>query len=91
MATGLFVERGGGAFDRIDGVPSPALARIPAGTGVQTLISFPLQDSADGLVLVMTFLRGERPYRFDFPLEDLVTVVPPAPPIAGVDGGRTTG
>ena len=91
LATGLFFERTGGTFDRVEGAPSPALASIPEGTGVQSLVSFPLQDSADGLVLVLTFLRDGRPYRFDFPLEDLVTVVPPPPPTAGGDAERTTG
>ena len=91
LATGLFFERTGGTFDRVEGAPSPALASIPEGTGVQSLVSFPLQDSADGLVLVLTFLRDARPYRFDFPLEDLVTVVPPPPPTAGGDAERTTG
>lgn len=81
-ATGLYVRATDGGFERLDGAISPALAALPAGAGVQSLLSYPLQDSADGRVLVLTFRRGERAFRFDFPLEDLVTAVPPPAPTA---------
>lgn len=90
-ATGLYIEGPGGDFERVGGVPSPALGQVPGGTGVQTLLAFPLQDSADDRVLVLTFRSEEQVYGFDFPLEDLVRAVPPPPPTTGSDGGRTTG
>ncbi len=81
-ATGLFVRRPDGIFERLRGAISPALAALPAGSGVQSLLSYPLQDSADGRVLVLTFRQGRRSLRFEFPLADLVTAVPPPPPTA---------
>jgi hypothetical protein len=80
QGTALFVRRGPGDLERVDGLISPALARLPIGTGVQSLLSFPLQDSAEGRVLQLTFRRGSEVYRLDFPLQDLVTTVPPPPP-----------
>jgi hypothetical protein len=82
--TALFVRTGAGEFERVDGAISPALARIPGGTGVQSPLSFPLQDSADGRVLLLTFRRDGKVYQLDFPLEDLVTTVPPPPPTGEV-------
>lgn len=81
-ATGLYVRATGGGFERLDGAISPALATLPAGAGVQSLLSYPLQDSADGRVLVLTFRRDGGAFSFDFPLEDLVTAVPPPAPTA---------
>jgi hypothetical protein len=78
-ATGLYVREAAGAFERLDGAVSPALDVLPAGTGVQSVLSYPLQESSDGRVLVLVFRAGRRDYRFDFPLEDLVTPVPPPP------------
>lgn len=78
--TALFVQRSAGEFDRVEGVVSPALTMLPSGTGVQSLLSFPLQDSAKGRVLLLTFRERDRIYRLDFPLEELVTTVPPPPP-----------
>ena len=89
-ATGLFLHEAGGGFERVEGVPSPGLLRVPAGTGVQSLVGYPLQDSADGRVLVLTFRQDRRTFRFNFPLEDLVTTVPPAPPTAVSEVARTT-
>ena len=83
--TALFLRTGVGEFERIDGVISPSLAALPVGTGVQSLLSFPLQDSAEGRVLLLTFRRGDEVYRLDFPLEDLVTTVPPPPPTDGTE------
>jgi hypothetical protein len=81
-ATALYVRRAGGGFGAVQGVPSPALALLPAGAGVQSVVSYPLQDSAEGRVLVLVFRSPDREYRFDFPLEDIVTLVPPPPPTA---------
>jgi hypothetical protein len=78
----LFVERTGG-FEQVDGVTSLSLFQVLAGTTGEGLVSFPLQDSSDGRVLVLSYHGGGRDYRFDFPLQDLVTVVPPPPPTAG--------
>jgi len=90
-ATGLYVRRPGGGFDRVEGVPAAGLLRVPSGTGVESLISYPEQDAADGRVLVITFREGRRTFRVDFPLGDLVTVAPPPAPTTTADGGRTTG
>jgi hypothetical protein len=89
-ATGLFVRRPGGGFDRVEGVPAAGLLRVPAGTGLESLISYPQQEAVDGRVLVITFREGHRTFRVDFPLEDLVTVAPPPAPTT-TDGDRTTG
>ncbi len=88
-STGLFTRTQGRGFERTEGVPSPALAEIPAGRGVQSLLAFPLQDSAEDRVLVLTFRADGRRYQLDFPLEDLVTVVPPPPPTTGSGEGST--
>jgi len=80
-ATGLYLERSDGSFERIAGVPSVALtATIPPGRGLQSLIAFPEQGSAAGRSLVLTFRRDGRALRLAFPLEDLVSSVPPPPP-----------
>jgi hypothetical protein len=80
----LFVERAGG-FEQLDGVTGPSLIVVPAGSSVEGLMSFPLQDSADGRVLVLSYRQGGRDYRFDFPLQGIVTVVPPPPPTSGAE------
>ncbi len=86
-ASGLFVERGDGSFERYEGVPSLALqVPLPPERGVQALLAFPQQDSAEGRSLVLTFRRDGEPLRFSFPLEDLVSSIPPPPP---TDGART--
>ncbi len=83
-ASGLFVERIDGSFERLEGIPSLALGLpLPPDRGVQALFAFPQQDSAAGRTLVLTF-RGDRgSLRFSFPLEDLVSSVPPPPPTGG--------
>jgi len=88
-ATGLYVRDAAGGFERIDGAVSPALDVLPAGTGVQSVLSYPLQESSEGRVLVLAFRADGRDYRFDFPLEDLVTPVPPPP--TGAPGEPQTG
>jgi hypothetical protein len=47
---------------------------------VDGLMVFPAQDTADGRVLSLVYGTGKQALRFEFPLEDLVTVVPPPPP-----------
>jgi hypothetical protein len=79
-ATGLFVRRADGGFERLRGALSPALAVLPTGSGVQSMLNYPLQDSAEGRVLVLAFRQDGRAFRFEFPLGDLVTAVPPPPP-----------
>lgn len=88
-ATGLYVERLDGSFERYEGVPSLGLrVPLPPERGTQALLAFPEQDSAEGRSLVLTFRRDGRPIRFSFPLEDLVSSVPPPPP---TDAGPTAG
>ncbi len=88
-ATGLYVERIDGSFERYEGVPSLALdVPLPPDRGTQALLAFPQQGSAEGRSLVLTFRHDGRPLRFSFPLEDLVSSVPPPPPM---DAGPTAG
>lgn len=75
----LFVARGGG-FGRVQGVITSSLHVVPAGETVRGLMVFPAQRTADGRVLSLVYGRGPKALRFEFPLEDLVTVVPPPPP-----------
>jgi hypothetical protein len=88
-ATGLYLELPDGSFERTEGIPSVALtATIPPQRGVQGLIAFPEQGSAARRSLVLTFRRDGGALRFAFPLEDLVSSVPPPPP---TDGALTVG
>jgi hypothetical protein len=83
-ATGLYRELPDGSFERTEGVPSVALrATVPPQRGLRSLIAFPEQDSAAGRSLVLTFRTDGRALRFAFPLEDLVSPVPPPPPTGG--------
>jgi hypothetical protein len=75
----LFVDRGD-AFERVDGVVTSSLMTVPAGAMVEGLMVFPAQSATDGRVLSLVYGAGARALRFEFPLEDLVTVVPPPPP-----------
>lgn len=80
-ATGLYLELPDGSFERTEGVASAALAAtIAPQRGVQSLIAFPEQDSAADRTLVLTFRGDGQAVRFSFPLEDLVSSVPPPPP-----------
>jgi hypothetical protein len=75
----LFVDSGAG-FERVNGVITPSLGVIPAGETVDGLMVFPAQDTAQGRVLSLVYGTGKDPLRFEFPLDGLVTVVPPPPP-----------
>ncbi len=79
----LAVRRGGG-FERLEGAMTGSLAVIPAGTAVDGILAYPAQEDAAGRVLSLVYLEGRRARRFEFPLEDLVTVVPPPPPAGEV-------
>jgi hypothetical protein len=76
----MFVDSGSG-FERVDGVITPSLGVIPAGQTVEGLMVFPAQETAQGRVLSLVYGTGEDALRFEFPLDDLVTVVPPLPPV----------
>lgn len=79
-ASTLFVDRGDG-FERVgEGAITPSLRVVPAGQAVDGLMSFPAQRSAEGRVLSLVYQGGRSPIRFEFPLGDLVTAVPPPPP-----------
>jgi hypothetical protein len=75
----LFVETADG-FERVNGSITGSLEAIPAGAAVDGLMVFRAQDSADGRVLSLAYGNGPDVLVFEFPLTDLVTVVPPPPP-----------
>ncbi|HET9249730.1 MAG TPA: hypothetical protein VFP13_07305 [Actinomycetota bacterium] len=75
----LFVDVGDG-FERIQGTLTPSLNVVPAGGRVDGLMVFGAQRSADGRVLSLVYGTGPDALRFEFPLQDLVTAVPPPPP-----------
>jgi hypothetical protein len=78
----LFVDRGG-AFERVDGTVAvtPSLLTIPAGATAEGSVSFRAQPTADKRVFTLVYGQGKGALRFTFPLGDLVTQVPPPPPI----------
>ena len=75
----LFVDRGD-EFERVGGAFTASLALVPAGSTAEGLMVFQAQRSADGRVLSLVYGRGPRVLRFEFPLQDLVTAVPPPAP-----------
>ena len=75
----LFVDRGDG-FERVEGALTPSLRAVPTGRTAEGLMVFPAQRSADGRVLSLVYGTRPRPLRFEFPLQDLVTAVPPPAP-----------
>lgn len=76
---GLYVE-GAAGFERLEPVITGSLALVPPGMDAEGILAFPLQDSAQGRVLTLAYLSGRKLVQFDFPLEELVNVVPPPPP-----------
>ncbi len=76
----LFVEADDG-FDRVDGSITGSLEVVPAGSAVDGLMVFRAQETADGRVLSLVYGSGPDALVFEFPLTDLVTVVPPLPPV----------
>ncbi len=75
----LFVERAA-EFDRVDGVLTPSLTVVPAGTTIDGLMVFEAQGSAEGRVLSLVYGSGMDRRVFEFPLGDLVNAVPLPPP-----------
>ena len=78
-ATTLFMMVGA-SFEPTEAVITPSLGALPAGAAADGLIVVPAQDDADGRVLVVTYDGGKDLLRFEFPLDGLVSVVPPLPP-----------
>jgi hypothetical protein len=81
-AVGLYVDEGDG-FERLPPVVSDSLEIVPPGSEVEGILAFPLQPTASGRVLTLGYAlgRGERSgVLFEFPLQGLVTSVPPPPP-----------
>jgi hypothetical protein len=76
---GLYVE-GAAGFERLEPVITGSLALVPPGMDAEGILAFPLQDSAQGRVLTLAYLSGRKLVQFDFPLDELVNVVPPPPP-----------
>lgn len=81
---GLYVS-GTGTTDRLEGLVSDSLTVIPPGGTVEGILAYELQDSAEGRVLTLAFRLGRRVLRFEFPLEGILTVVPPPPPTDSED------
>ena len=75
----LFVDHGD-TFEPVKGTLTPSLLTVPAGGSVEGLMVFPAQRSADGRVLSLVYGTGAKALRFEFPLQDLVTAVPPPAP-----------
>jgi hypothetical protein len=76
---GLYVE-GPDGFERLDPVITGSLALVPPGMAAEGILAFPLQDSAQDRVLTLGYRSGRNLLQFDFPLDELVNVVPPPPP-----------
>jgi len=75
---GLFVRRQGAPAEHTHGVYTQALDALPSGFDAEGLVGFPQQDEAKGRTLSLAYrLAGGRHVRFDFPLGDVVTQVPP--------------
>jgi len=75
----LFVRQDG-AFDRVEGVVTRSLTVVPAGGAADGILAYPSQEGAAGRVLSLSYRRGREVLSFEFPLDDLVTAVPPPPP-----------
>jgi hypothetical protein len=75
QSAGLYVSGG-----RAEGTISRSLMVIPPGAEVAGILGYDQQDSADRRVLTLVFGTGRRFRRFEFPLDGLVTVVPPPAP-----------
>lgn len=87
---GLYVG-GAAGFERLEPTIPGSLAVVPPGMEAEGILAFPLQDSASGRVLTLTYRSGRDLLQFDFPLDELVNVVPPPPPTtAGSEQDVTT-
>jgi hypothetical protein len=83
-ASGLFVE-GTDGVERMAGVVTGSLAAVPPGGLVDGILAYPLQEAGEGRMVSLVYLAGRETIGFDFPLDGLVTVVPP-PPLAPDEG-----
>lgn len=81
-ATGLFVRQGE-RFDRLDGVLTGSLVALAPGESIDGIIAFEMQDAAQGRTLTLAYHAGGDELQFAFPLDDLVTIVPPPPEAPG--------
>jgi hypothetical protein len=79
---GLYVG-GPDGIQRLDGAFTPSLEVVPPGAQVAGLLAFPLQESAAGRTLTFGYGGERRSLRLDFPLDGLVSAVPPPPPTDG--------
>lgn len=79
--SGLYVQEPGG-FERLPPSLTGSLKVVPPGSA-EGILAFPLQDSGQRRVLTLAYHTGRTSrdvLRFDFPLDDLVSVAPPPPP-----------
>ncbi len=75
----LFTKRSGG-YDRIDGVTTPSLRTVAAGSSAAGILAFPLQDDPKGKIVALVYRAGGRTIRFAFKLSAFVeTSGAPAP------------
>jgi hypothetical protein len=86
---GLYVD-GAGGFERLEPVLTASLATVAPGMEAEGILAFPLQDSANGRVLTLAYGGGRHVVQFDFPLDELVNVVPPPPPTSAGSGSDVT-
>jgi hypothetical protein len=77
---GLYVAGPGTSVRNEDRGVSDSLLVVAPGTTVDGVIAFEQQDAAEGRTLTIAYARGRREIRFEFPLDGLVSVVPPPPP-----------
>jgi hypothetical protein len=77
---GLYVATPGDSVELDERDVSDSLLVVPPGTRVEGVIAYEQQDAAEGRTFTMAYAQGRREIRFDFPLDGLVTVVPPLPP-----------
>ena len=91
-STGLYVEEGDG-FERTPAVISGPFEVVPPASEVEGILAFRLQPTASGRVLTLAYKLGRRDRNqvlFEFPLEGLVTSVPPPPPADQETAGDVT-
>jgi hypothetical protein len=88
--SGLFI-RTSGSIDEAPSAITPSLESIPARTVEDGILAFPVQDSAHGHTLTLAYRTGGRLIRFDFPLQDVVTAVPPTGATGGTGASGGTG
>jgi len=87
-ATGLFIDDGG-ELEQAPGAATPSVRSVPAGAETDGIIVSPIQDTADGRTLVLSYRVGEDVLRFAFPLGGLVDAIPTAPGSTGPTGATS--